>query len=520
MDLPSVDSPNYDQKVRETVSTYLGNRGDPLDKGMTLRDIVAAGLVTLSADGKTIVGAGSIITDMLVDQYIVDTSPPPMPTGFTADAAFTTILMQHDGASYKEGNGHSHTNIYGVTYTSGPLPQFTDAVKLTEFKGSVFSYPTNPATTFHLWATWVTNDGVESTSPAGGINGVVVTTGQDIALLLKSLNSSIGVSELAKALSTAISDSTAGVDYLGTQNGIRVQATADGKTVIGGFGVMGSTADAAGPTIDFGVMANRFYVAAPASASGVVSSVPFVIQTTATPATGNTPAIPAGIYMDEAFIKNASITSAKIGSVNADSIATGVLKAVVNQSGAIYNGVPAYSLAQDPVTKVWSANRTNWNPTNNTGSGYYLGALDGSPTFFVGNAINNMSYSGTTLTVKGEIYASKGTFGGIIIGSRMVNGREVGHIRSKLMTDIWDGHGFFLDADGRFGLGNAPVAGQAYTSNGQKVRGLTWDGTDLNFGGSLFINVDGSVPNRTQITDDGVIVFANGVPRVRIGKLT
>jgi hypothetical protein len=35
--------------------------------------------------------------------------------------------------------------------------------------------------------------------------------------------------------------------------------------------------------------------------------------------------VPAGVYMDAAFIKTATITSAMIGSVNADTITTGTL---------------------------------------------------------------------------------------------------------------------------------------------------------------------------------------------------
>lgn len=39
-DLPPASTPNFNERVRETLSTYLGNRGDKLDRGLTLRDLV------------------------------------------------------------------------------------------------------------------------------------------------------------------------------------------------------------------------------------------------------------------------------------------------------------------------------------------------------------------------------------------------------------------------------------------------------------------------------------------------
>ena len=47
-DLPGVNSPNYLARMREEVSVYLGKRGDPLDRGLTVRDLADAGLIEVS----------------------------------------------------------------------------------------------------------------------------------------------------------------------------------------------------------------------------------------------------------------------------------------------------------------------------------------------------------------------------------------------------------------------------------------------------------------------------------------
>jgi hypothetical protein len=278
--------------------------------------------------------------------------------------------------------------------------------------------------------------------------------------------------------------------------------------VIGGFGVMGSSAELGGPTIDFGVMANRFFVAAPADPlhPAVAPRVPFVVKTTAEAATASTPEIPAGVYMDEVFIRNASIAEAKIASVRADSVTTGVLRAVVSQTGAIYNGVPAYTMTQNATTKVWTAARnTSWKFTDAGNNGYYLGSLDGSPMFYVGTSANYMYWRGSTLKVKGEVHADLGSFGGTIIGN--------GHIRSTGKTTLNDpAGGFYLEKDGSFSFGSA-------------TKGLNWSQTNgtLDFSGTLNVKSAASGA-RLEITNDYIKVFEAGplgtsVLRVQIGNL-
>lgn len=195
-DLPPVTAPNFQEKVREALSTYLGSRGDKLDRGVTLRDLMDSGIVTLSAGflgsgrGAPISGPGSAIpapSSGSGGTYVPDLTPPPTATGFTATAAISNVLVECAPQIYAAGHGHGRSKLYGATWTGGALPVFADAEVITEFQGNVASYATNPATTWHLWLTWVTVDGVESSVPAGGTNGVVVTTGQDVSAMVAAM---------------------------------------------------------------------------------------------------------------------------------------------------------------------------------------------------------------------------------------------------------------------------------------------------------------------------------------------
>jgi hypothetical protein len=162
-DLPPASAPNFLEKVREALQTYLGNRGDRLDRGLTIRDLADAGMIDvnrlyLQYGGKTppITGPGPAVDG----SYEEDLTPPPMPTGFTADAAITNLLLTHDAPTYTQGHGHARTIVYGATWTSGALPVFANAVPITEFTGTVASHATNPSTTWHLWIKWKSVDGV------------------------------------------------------------------------------------------------------------------------------------------------------------------------------------------------------------------------------------------------------------------------------------------------------------------------------------------------------------------------
>lgn len=218
-DLPPTGSANFLEKVREALSTYLGGRGDRLDRGLTVRDLYETGIIDLregflkgGGGYSPVKGIGASVAPAVV---VKDLTPPPTPTGFVASAGISQIFIGHDAPTYTPGHGHNRTIVYGLTYTTGALPVFANAVKITEFAGSVFAHPSQPATEWHLWIKWLSNDGVLSLIPAGGTNGLTVTTGQDVSTLLTALNGQLTTSQLNTALGARInlidgSDSLAG----------------------------------------------------------------------------------------------------------------------------------------------------------------------------------------------------------------------------------------------------------------------------------------------------------------------
>ncbi|MBO9680962.1 MAG: DUF1983 domain-containing protein [Acidovorax sp.] len=429
LDLPSPGSPNFEARVREALHVYLGRTGDPLDKGLTVRDLKALGLLeTAPGSGGRILEPGPLIPRPTRggDEEGEDLTPPPTPTGFALAAGITNVFVEHDPPVYTQGRGHDRTVLYGTKRNEGdPLPTFAQAQKLADFQGEVYAYPSDPATIWHMWITWRTLDGVESVVPAGGLNGLQARTGEDVQRLLDALNGQIGGSALNQELSRQIDESTAGIAYLGTQYGMRVQVAADGRRLVGGYGIMGSNEQGRGPSIDFGVLANRFYVGAPASDGGVSSSRPFIVQTTPTVINGVN--VPAGVYIEDGFIKNGTITNAKIANAAIDDAKIASLSANKIRAGAIAVGQYIQS------------------------STYAVG----------GNQGWRINGDGTAefreVDVRGGVYASRGSIGGVSISAGAVYTSAYGQ-----------GPGFYLGSDGRFSLGAA----------------LTWNGSQLTITGN------------------------------------
>lgn len=206
-DLPAPSAPNFEQRLRETVMTYLGKQGDPLDRGLTVRDLVANGVLKLGAGWKGGSGLVPLVpgTALEVPTEEIDLTPPPTPTGFAVDSAISHVFIEHDAPLYRQGHGHKQTRVYGVNPTEDkPNPVFGDAIELGQFAGQVWAMPSNPSTTWHLWIKWETNDGVLSIDPAGGTNGLVVRTGEDVGLLLDALTGAITQGQLYQDLSNRI----------------------------------------------------------------------------------------------------------------------------------------------------------------------------------------------------------------------------------------------------------------------------------------------------------------------------
>lgn len=246
--------------------------------------------------------------------------------------------------------------------------------------------------------------------------------------------------------------------HLGAQYTVRMQLGQGGQQVIGGFGLSGTSSQTAGARIDFGVLANSFWVAAP-NGSGVANVRPFSVQTTAQ--TVNGVVVPAGVYMDAAYIRNVTVLWARFGTLVADSIQATAISASQLTAG---NGVIGGSLKSSNYV---------------AGSSGWQLRPDGVAEF-------------SGVIVRGTVYATSGTVGGWSIGSNYlrssnyqagVRGVNFGSDGSVEIRSTDGTRTFNLQATGTQAL--LAVPGLSILGNGSATFSGNLSGASGSFSGTL-----------------------------------
>ncbi len=276
--------------------------------------------------------------------------------------------------------------------------------------------------------------------------------------------------------------------HLGAQYTVRMQLGQGGQQVIGGFGLSGTSSQTAGAHIDFGVLANIFWVAAP-NGSGVANVRPFSVQTTAQ--TVNGVVVPAGVYMDAAYINNVTALWAKFGTLVADSIQATAISAGQLTAG---NGVIGGSLKSSNYV---------------AGSSGWQLRPDGVAEF-------------SGVIVRGTVYATSGTVGGWSIGSNYlrssnyqagVRGVNFGSDGSVEIRSTDGTRAFNLQATGTQAL--LAVPGLSILGNGSATFSGNLSGASGSFSGTLtadnIVNtshlVNGAVSSSVASYETAVLSF-------------
>ena len=231
-DVPALERDGRNAKqvadaVQEAVQIFRGTRGDPLDKALTLRDVGGvAGLNrvmtgTTGTPGDTGPAGPPGAPGAPAPVIVPDLTPPPTPTGLALTSGFANLYIEWTAPVYTQGHGHRKTNIYGRKYAiPGPLPTFTDAVRIGEAfdARTIYAHPTELGTNWAIWLKFESVDGVESSTPAGGANGVRQTIGKigntDLGPLI------IEAGNLANGAVTATKLAAEAVDLTKFANGI------------------------------------------------------------------------------------------------------------------------------------------------------------------------------------------------------------------------------------------------------------------------------------------------------------
>jgi len=376
--------------LKENVDVLTGNRGDPLDRAVTVRDLLDAGIIKL-ARGSNLFGNNGFELDPTI--LFPTLAVPPAPTNLEAAGAFQNILLEWDLQFYI---GHAGVEIW--RHTSDSLANATLVGTMTGMAG-VYVDAVGSGQSFYYWVRAINRNSVYG--PYNSSAGTLGETAIDVAYMLTLLSGEITSSQLAADLSTPIgkiapleaytgytaaysggslltrmgatetkadgaatsaqlsseSNTRANADsaaadtvtllsstvgehtssistQLQTTNGLKAQYTVkvDVNGAVAGFGLASTTTAAGNITSEFIVNADRFAIMRGGS-NNTAATVPFIVQSTAT--TVNGVAVPAGVYMADAYIKNGSIANAKIGNAAIDNAKIASLSAAKINTGTL-----------------------------------------------------------------------------------------------------------------------------------------------------------------------------------------
>ena len=226
--LPKDASPElklYLQALGEAVEVRLGRRGDPADRGITLRELIDSGLaVSLKASpfdpnnsnagnrGFTAPGTTPL-----------DTAVPPAPTGLTTSAGFSSVLL-----TWNTGNTQFSTFAFSEIFRS-TTNVIGGAVLLGISSGGTFTDQTVSAGTYYYWVRHVSTSDIRG--PFNATAGTSAIVAAETSFLLQKLNSSISVSQLTQSLANQIDGSGSAVDLANLEAFVGYDATYAGDNL-------------------------------------------------------------------------------------------------------------------------------------------------------------------------------------------------------------------------------------------------------------------------------------------------
>ena len=185
----------FGSTIKENVDVLAGHNGDPLDKAVTGRDLIDAGVAQIAAVGT---GGSSPLGYQQPTTQIPTYPVPPIVTGLEASGAFTIILLTWDMPVYL---GFAYWEIW--RNVNDDLANATLHATTTQLAGN---YPDTVGSekTYYYWVRGVNFNNVKG--PFNGTAGTVGNTQADVATILELLEEGITTSQLATDLATPLSN--------------------------------------------------------------------------------------------------------------------------------------------------------------------------------------------------------------------------------------------------------------------------------------------------------------------------
>ena len=175
MSSASFRASNTQQGLTENMQILTGQKGDRLDKALTLREAASLGMVNLRRNG-----SGQIVPEIPPgnsgDPEWSGVQQPVAPTGVTADGAFHTITLTWDTPAYK---GHSYAEILRAEVDNP-----SSAVAIGTTLANVYSDAVGKGFSAFYWVRFVNKNGM--VGPLHSTAGLHAATSPDVDEIIAS----------------------------------------------------------------------------------------------------------------------------------------------------------------------------------------------------------------------------------------------------------------------------------------------------------------------------------------------
>lgn len=206
--LPAATDPALANKINamaEAIDVRLGRRGDPLDRAVTLRELVDSGLVVPQSGA--LFNPSNPRPGFLPSAAFGNRSVPPQPTGVSATGGYSVINLFWDFPLY--GN-HSQTEIH-----RNSANVIGDAVLVGVSAGRSFIDPVGESADYYYWVRHISTSGVPG--PFHATLGAHATTAADVSELLTTLTGAISASQLTAGLLEMIDGAGSAIELAALQ---------------------------------------------------------------------------------------------------------------------------------------------------------------------------------------------------------------------------------------------------------------------------------------------------------------
>lgn len=180
---------NSPQGLTENMQILTGQKGDRLDKALTLREAAAIGMVNLRRNG-----SGQIVPELPPatsgDPEWSGVQQPVAPTGVTVDGAFHAVTLTWDAPAY---NGHAFAEVWRAQENN-----LAKAVRVGTTLANVYSDAVGKGFKAFYWVRFVNKNAFAG--PYQSTGGIPAETSRDVQDVLDAIKGKIENSHLAKEL--------------------------------------------------------------------------------------------------------------------------------------------------------------------------------------------------------------------------------------------------------------------------------------------------------------------------------